>query len=273
MNITLLGDIAGRMAQDSTGSDRVTVAVACIPSGATNYIRKLIPDTCPKWSHATDSHVRLIVKLLRKEAFAISAMSVNKATSEWDDFWTIAARTHRRISDEAKGSVSVLKAATMLKFALYGQCSSLAVAHSIKINEFPLTASNHGVLHVREAHIYDKEIDGDENIEAFSEVWKERNRYQPLVKQLGVKLEAISISRETEQRERLLLLADYAAGIAHAAHSVADALSKSLVSRDCAQRAHADLGATSNYTEISEDFNLRYQDIYPSFTSGFENAR
>lgn len=273
MNVTLLGDIAGRMTQDSTDADRVTVAVACLPSGATDYIRKLIPVTCPKWSQATDAHVRLIVKLLRKEAFAISAMSVSEATSEWNVFWSEAAETHRRISDEAKGSVSVLKAATMVKFALYGQCSSLAVAHSIKTNKFPRPASKHRVLHVRETHIYDKEIEGNENVKAFSEFWQERNRHQPLVSLFGVELETVGISHETEQGERLLLLADYAAGIAHAAHSVADTLSKSSVSRDCAQRAHADLRATSEYTEVSEDFDFRYHDIFPAFAPGFGKAR
>ena len=140
MNVTLLGDIAGRMTQDSTDADRVTVAVACIPSGATDYIRKQIPTACPKWSHATDTHVELIVNLMRKEAFSVSAMSLNKVTAEWDNFWSEAAKTHKRISDEARGSVSVLKAATMIKFGLYGQCSALAVAHSVKTNKFPRPA-------------------------------------------------------------------------------------------------------------------------------------
>lgn len=272
MNVTLLGDIAGRITRDATDADRVTVAGVCIPSGATEYIRAQIPARCPKWSDATDAHVEMIIKLLRKEAFAVSAMSLSKATTDWGAFWCDASDAHRRISNRAGGSVSILKAATMIKFALYGQCSSLAVAHSIKANNFPRAASEQRVLHVREAHIYDKEIDGDENTQAFLEIWKARNQYQPLVSLLGVKLEAVSVRQATEQAEPLLLLADYAAGIAHAAHSVANTLSASAVSKDCAQRAYAYLCADPKYTEISESFDLRYYDIYPAFAPGSEHA-
>ena len=271
MNITLLGDIAGRIAQDTHDADRVTAASICIPTGATRHIRRQIPAHFPKWCAASDSHVELIVKLLRREAFAVSTMSLRKTSAEWVTFWAEANETHQRISNKARGSIGVLKAATVVKLALFGQCSTLAVAHSIKANKFPRPASRRQVLHVRETHIYDKE-NGGEYDQAFQEVWAARNQHQPLVALFGVKLEAVSFDQLTEQAEPLLLLADYAAGIAHAAHSSANTLSSGAVSRDCAGRAYASLRATSGYTEMVEDFDLRYFDIYPAFAPGSGDA-
>ena len=272
MNVTLLGDIAGRISEDSFEADRVTAATVCVPTGATKSIRGQIPAHFPKWSEASNSHVELVVKLLLREALAICVMSLNKTTTEWTTFWAEAAETHRRISNKARGSVSVLKAALMIKVALYGQCSTLAVAHSVKVGKLPRPASQRQILHVRESHIYDREIDGDENVQAFLEAWAARNQYQPLTNLLGVKLEAVSVHQLTEQAEPLLLLADYGAGIAHAAHSSANTLSASAVTPDCARRAYASLRTTSGYTEIAEDFNLRYYDIYAAFAPRAENA-
>lgn len=271
MNVTLLVDIAGRVSMDATNADRVTVACVCLPSGALKSIRKQIPSSLPKWRDSSDPNVEHVVKLLQKEAFAVCAISLRKEDA-WAQFWEEGNEAHQRISMRAKSPIAIMKPATMVKFALFGQCTTVALAHAIKNNKFPRVGPSNRLLHIRETHIYDKEIEGDENVAAFVDVWKIRNQHQPLVNRLGVKLEAVDVYLTTEQDEPLLLLPDYVAGIAHAAHSQADTLSASHVSRECAAQARNYLRASKGYVEVVKAFDIRYYDIYPDFTQNAEDA-
>ena len=93
-NLTFLGDIAGRVARESTNADRVTVAGVSVPSGALKYLRKRLPAALPKWRDATDDTVAHVLELLQKEALGISVISVEKEPDAWEQFWRDAADTH-----------------------------------------------------------------------------------------------------------------------------------------------------------------------------------
>jgi hypothetical protein len=265
MNVTLLGDIAGRLTHASANADRVTVAAVCAPTGAEGFMRKRGTRSLPKWRDATDSDVDRVINFLGSEALSIAVLSLDKKTPAWDRFWTEGIATHQRLSDQARGSIGILKPALLVKFALFGQASMLAVGHGIKIGSIVRTLARARRLEVHESHIYDKEIDGDENVEAFLDILRKRNEYQPLANSIGVYVKANTLTLATEDAESLLLFPDYIAGLAHAAASTADTLDRSSVSRSCVARSHARLKATKNYHEEVGPFDLNYFDIYPAF--------
>lgn len=267
MRVTSLSDIAGRVARQTDGADTVTVAGVCLPAGATKFIRKQIPPKYPKWRNATDADVSLIVSLLMRESMSITATAVRKSPETWAAFWSDAENTHSKTSQMSAGTMSFVKAATLLKYALFGQSASLTTAHAIKIGAVPRLTRSRKELVIQESFIFDKEIEGKDNVEAFMDLWAARNEHQPLTNLLGIRCNVINVQFSTEQQEPLLLLPDYVAGIVHAAHSTADTLSASRVTQSAARAAHAKLKESAKYDEFSENFGLRYFDIFPNFAA------
>jgi hypothetical protein len=265
--LTLICDLAGVLTESAINADHLTAACICLPSGRLSDIRKKIPTTLPKWKNATVADVNFVIELLRVEAWGIYAISVNKATPMWQNFWKEANATHKQITNEAKGPVSLLKAAINIKFAYIGTATSMVVAHAIKINSCLHPKSKEGIRNIKLAQILDKEIDGAYNLEAYESMLDSSNKFQPKTNSLNLNLETISVQHLTEQEDRLLMLPDYVAGIAHAMNSQADTLSKSNITRKDVQAASVLLKSNPKYLEQKEDFSIQYFDIYPNFKS------
>lgn len=265
MRLTYLVDIAGRVARETSGAEFATAGGICLPCGAMKSIRKRLPSDLPKWRDASDADVDVVLYVLFREAFSATAYVCNKSTAQWLDFWAAADAVHRRTASLAGGSIAFLKAATQVKYLLLMQAASLTGAHAIRENRFPRSQGNAGLLLIEEHHIYDRELDGGENIAAFRSAWEARNSQQPLTASLGVQMRAESIAFQAEQDEPLLLLADYVAGIAQSTNSTTDTLRHSRVSHAAAQAAHNRLLRWNRYAEVREDFRMRYFDIFPEF--------
>lgn len=272
MNITFLADIAGRVTRETLNADRVTVAGVAIPSGAVKFIKKRIPEKLPKWRDATDSDVELVVDLVLKEALSVSAASIEKEPVAWEEFWRDAENAHSRAAPISGRRMSFVKAATVIKYALFGQISSLGTAHAIMDRRLSPPASIRRPLCIREAMIFDNEIQGDDNVEVFQELWEARNAHQPLTNILGIHHEIVGVSLMTEQEEPLLLLPDYVAGLVHFANSNAHVLSASKVTSSAATRLHELLRRSRKYSEIVKPFAYRYHDVFPSFKELFPDA-
>lgn len=119
MNVTFLADIAGRVTREVRNADRVTVGGVAIPTGAVKFIRKRIPATLPKWRDATEVDAELVIDLITREAFSVCAASVEKEPVAWEEFWLEAANAHSRTSQISGGRMGFMKAATVIKFALF----------------------------------------------------------------------------------------------------------------------------------------------------------
>jgi hypothetical protein len=65
--------------------------------------------------------------------------------------------------------------------------------------------------------VSDSDIAGDETIEVYRDLWNRADGSQPRLEAAGFRFTTAEVRVTTEQAEPLLLLADYAAGIAHAA--------------------------------------------------------
>lgn len=272
MNVTFLADIAGRVTRETLNADRVTAAGVAIPSGAVKFIRKRIPANLPKWRDATDTDVELVVDLVLKEALSVSAVSIEKDPIAWEEFWRDAANAHSRTAPISGGKMNFVKAATVIKYAIFGQISSLGMANVIMGQRLPLPATIRRPLFIRETMIFDDEIQGDDNVEVFLELWKARNAHQPLANILGIHQEVVNVSLKTEQEEPLLLLPDYVAGLVHSGNSNAHVLSASKVTSSAAHRLHELIRRSRKYAEIVEPFAYRYHDVFPNFKELFPDT-
>jgi hypothetical protein len=262
---TSLFDIAGQVTASSAYADKVTVGGVMLPSGGIKKIRSLIPASFPKWRDASDGHVEFMISLVLRESLSVCAASVDKTTDEWRTFWEDASDTHSRTASIEGGSIGFLKAATMVKFLLFGHSSAAAFGHAVYTGNIPRTIGRSGSLEVSESVVIDNEIQGQDNREALVEIWRSTNAHQPLTNSLGVQRTAKTLQLATEQTEPLLLMADYVAGVVHATHSQINTLSRSLVTTVVAENAYGKLSDARKFLNFTGSVHLRYFDIYPGF--------
>lgn len=258
VSVTSLGDIAGQVTEASSNADKVTVGGVCLPSGAIKHIRDSIPLGFPKWRNAEDDHVEYIVNLMLREAFSVCAASLDKTTSDWQAFWSDARSGHAK-------TITSLKPATLIKCLLFAQASTMSLGHSIKVGTMPRVVDRKGQFRITESVIFDDEIQGPDNLEAFVDMWRTISAHQPKLNSLGMHRKVDIPILTTEEREPLLLLPDYVAGILHATNSDANTLSKSKVSESASRLALERLKTTPKFHEFVISVPKSYFDIFPDF--------
>lgn len=253
------------MTERSASADKVTVAGVLLPSGGLSQIRRRLPVQLPKWRDATDTDVDVVVSLALRECLAISAAAVDKTAEQWANFWKDATDVHRAVASLERDSVSFLKAATMIKIILFGHSSAACLGHAVFTKSIPDALRRRGMLDTCEDIIVDNEVHGKDNRDALIEAWRATNSHQPWSNAAGLSRRADSLQLKSEQSEPLLLLADYVAGIVHAAHSQVDTLSKSHVSAKAAASAFARLRSCKRFVDYSGTVRLDYFSVYPDF--------
>lgn len=263
--ITSYSDIAGQLTASSANADRVTVASVYLPAGGLKAIRKQLPPSFPKWRNATDAHVEYVVALILRESLSVSAGAVDKTTPEWKTFWEDASDTHSGVASIEGGSVGFLKAATMIKFILFGTAAAAALGHAVFTGMIPRHPSQRGKIAIEEAVVLDNEIHGDDNREALVDIWRKINSHQPLSNSAGVTRTVKTVQLTTEQLEPLLLLPDYVAGLVQASRSQADVLLRSQVTPQAAVAGLRNLQQSGRLVDFSDTVRLKYFDIYPDF--------
>ena len=262
---TSVSDIAGQMTAASANADRVTVATVSLPSGGLKKIRRSLSPGFPKWRNANDAEVRFVVEQIRREALSIAVASIDKTSNDWRQFWEDANDTHNKVSSIEGGKVGFLKAATMLKFLMFGHSCAMALGHAILVKSIPNDLQGGRKLTVAEAVIFDDEIQGNDNRDALVEIWRSINGHQPLSNSIGLTRTASTLQLSTEESELLLLLADYAAGLCHARSSTAKVLAKSKVTAGAAGNAYLQLSKSRKFMDFSGIIKLNYYEIYPEF--------
>jgi hypothetical protein len=265
LKVTSFSDIAGQITAKSHDADKVTVGSVCLPTGGLKSIRKRIPNDFPKWRNACDADVTFMLGLILKEAMGASASSIDKSANQWQNFWQDASRAHSKTASLAGGSISFIKGPNLIKYLLFSQSGRFALAHAIKVGSIPRVLDMKGLLKIQEDVVIDNDIQGNENVDAFVEIFRSGNSHQPLVNLLGIEIETKSLRITTEQDEPLLLLADYVAGVFHAANSESHTLASSKVSVATATFAYQKLLKAKNFYEFSTPLTMEYSDIFPDF--------
>lgn len=265
LKVTSLNDIAGQLTSASHDTDKVTVGGVCLPSGALSKIRRDIPAGFPKWRDATDAHVEFMMALVCRESLGVAASSLDKGNDLWRTFWKDAARTHAAVANRSGGSVGFIKAASLLKFLMFGQSATISVAHAINSGALPRVVDSRRRLEILQTVVFDTDIQGTDNIEAFVQILRSMNMNQPLTRSLGIDWTVSTMRIDTEQDEPLLLMADYVAGAVHAVNSKSNTLGRSLITSDAAIRAIRRLSNSGRFIDFPNPVPLRYFDIFPEF--------
>jgi hypothetical protein len=214
--VTVFADIAGRVARDTKGNERVSIGAVAIETARINAAFAQIAPALPKWRNATSESLSAILDLLQTHADAIAVLTVDKTVPQWEQFWDDAAYVNTWMASHLKGPTGFTKAANVIKFWLFGLGVTSATATATRLRRLTTLLDPHGRERVQQSVVCDGDIEGVENIRAFHRLWETRNKQQPLTHSLGMHIVTDSLTLASEQSSPLLNLADYAAGIVHA---------------------------------------------------------
>ena len=211
-------DISGRVSLDTTGSDRVTAAAVAIETERVADLRAKLPSTLSKWRDHRPDEAEFVVNFLIQDATALAALTIDKNTPAWPQFWEETMRLHADIVAQSRPPAGFAKPANIATFWLFGKASSLATAHAVNVGPRTRLLDCHGWDLIERTIICDSDIQGEENTKVFKSFWEQSDRSQPLMESLGLRFVTRDVQVATEQQEPLLLLADYVAGIVQTAY-------------------------------------------------------
>lgn len=258
---TLFADIAGQVSLDARGSDRVTAAAVAIPTADVEWLRPHIKGRS-KWRDCTLEDAEAIVVKLSRYASAVAIASITKEPNTWNLFWKSAKPLHEAIIRQDRMPAGFTKPANVVRFSILGEVFAMALGHAIRIS------SRSGIVDFRSREliertiICDTDIQGDENISVFKNFWEQGDLHQPRIEKLGLRFVTRDVIVATEQQEPLLLLADYAAGIAHSAFIQNPGRIPLPIAHEPSRRLLSALDASGKLVAMDKPFDLRYEDVF-----------
>jgi hypothetical protein len=260
---TFLTDIAGRVTLDVTGSPLVTAAAVVLPSVNLAKISAQLPADLPKWKSCSYKDAEAVINLLISNS-AVGIFSINKDTKAWGKFWEDEKSLQSAIVLQDRRPAGFIKPANLLAFSLIGGACAIAMGHSLRIGPKDRIMDSHGRNLIERTIICDSDIGGEENVQVFKNLWDRQDGSSPRLEQAGFRVMTREVRVETEQQEPLLLLADYAAGIAHAALLSSPGRIRLPLPTDEAKKLLDSLNEAGKLALHVSDFNFTYKQIFGS---------
>lgn len=264
---TIFMDVAGRVSKETKGYESISVSAVALHTSQLPILRnELALLNLPKWKDCSPIHLNRIYSFLDTHHLFCAAICINKLTSAWSNFWDRANQWHDHVASVHRMKTGYLKAANIIKYWVFGQCSSLLIANLIQ--KFPpILLDSRGLGVVDIFPVCDSDIQGQENIDVFKDCWDKFNQHQHKVNKLGINVFIRGLDIKTEQDEPLLLLPDYLCGMVHVIYGVGSPAIPSSVSHTHIQKYISTLSSNQTLSIREIDFNLSYADIIPDSIS------
>lgn len=262
VHFLLVGDLAGWLSRDTSGSERLTSAAVAIEAEAAEELRARVAERFRKWSRSTASDAKDMVDLLCGSAAAVAICSFVKAEPGWSEFWEAAKPLQDAIVRQDRRAAGFVKPANAALFVVFNFAFTIAMAHAVAKCRRNTIKDVRGLKVYERTVVCDSDLQGEENTDVFKYLWSESDENQLRVNELGISLRTRSVSVATEQSEPLLLLADFAAGLGQSAHVPNPGRIPFPVGHSDSQRLLAKLVASGKGAVIDQPFSFKYQEMF-----------
>jgi hypothetical protein len=209
----------------------------------------------------TLSDAETVVDLLASRAVSVGIFSVNKDTVAWRQFAEDEKTLQRAFVAQATPLAGWAKASNLLTFYLLSGACAIAIGHGLT-NAPPGIVDINGLQMIDCSVVCDSDISGKENIEVFQSFWDQRHAPISRLATLGFKVTNEAARVATEQEEPLLLLPDYAAGIAHASLLPSPGRLSLPLTHGQANELIAHLKQIGKITIENTEFDISYDEIF-----------
>ena len=214
-HITTFVDMAGRVSRSTEVFHRATAAAVVVATSELAHVRDCLPEDVDKWARTDFARATEMVDVMIDNALAVGAFSINKRTPAWEKYWVDSLGLENLLRSQDGKAAGFLRAPNFLRFHLMGGAASVAFGHAHwRTRTKPRVLDSRGRALLENDIVFDNDIQGSENedmLETMLAMPSPRSEQQ-----FGFTLRR-RMSLATEQQEPLLFLADFAAGIVHAA--------------------------------------------------------
>lgn len=239
----------------------MTAAAVAVATSDTKSLRDRIRQL-PKWRDCTEADAEAAVQLLQSATASIAVVSMTKDTQRWPEFWNAAKPLHEAIVAQDRRPAGFIKPGNVALFALLVQAYGIAIGHAQKVSRGVQIVDYRGLELVERTIVCDTDIQGDENLAAFKSFFERSGQHQPRMAELGFQFDTRDVIVTTEQEEPLLLLADYAAGIAHSAHIKNPGRIPLPISHEFAKILLKKAGESGKLVVIDKPFDVDYAEVF-----------
>jgi len=255
-------DVSGVVNETVSGHEYVTVAGVCVLPDSGDAVRKSA-SSLPKWGNSTFEHASAAADLICGTTLAAVALTLFKDTTAWADFWSRSKQYRGRLAQTAhdRTGAAFTKAANVLKYMLFGDCSAALLGETVKRVGKPTLLGADRLSAVQLQIVCDTDIQGEENISVFQYLWKHLEGNQPLINELGLSEHVSSVAFATEQEEPLLLLADHLAGAFQAVAGGASRAPRRMTDTQlaCVVRKYT---SSNNLVHVDSTFDVPHEAIF-----------
>ena len=238
----------------------MTAAAVAVHATETSALRERVR-RLPKWRVCTKSEADLAVQHLATTA-SVAVVSMTKDPARWPAFWDSAKPLHDAIVAQDRRPAGFVRPANIALFALLVHAYGIATGHAVKVSRGVQVLDYRGLEIVEWTIVCDTDIQGDENLSAFRLFFEKSDTHQPRTAELGFRFTTREVIVTTEEQEPLLLLADYAAGIAHSAHIQNPGRISFPVAHKEAKDLMQRLNQSGKLVVLDKPFDVEYAEVF-----------
>jgi hypothetical protein len=213
-----------------------------------------------KWSASNDEcAVEAATKVANLSVVAL-ALRIHKHPERWDSFWSNAEQYYIRASTFGAKRAGFLKAANLIRYWLFGECSARLAGECLRQLGLPTVFDGQRRRRFDLRVVCDADIQGRENTAMFDYLWQRLEREQPLFRKHGLS-ETAHAELRSEEQEPGLLLADHLAGCVQAFSAGTSAPRPAGISERGAVAVEAVYRDAPNVVIVERGFDLDYREI------------
>jgi len=262
---TIFMDVSGRIARSIDGHQFTTIGGVSLETEKLESALNNLPKDLPKWEGSTINDVKKVTEYIRENAIYVAAVCLDKKTEQWPLFWDDADSYHQKIASASKMRTGFVKAANVIRYWLFGQCSAPLIAETIKRAGMPKVLDSNGLGIVEVNIVCDSDIQGTDNISAFKSCLEQFEKSQKKTNSLGLRMILKDLKIDTEQNEPLILLADYIAGICNSLFGAGKISAPAGLNLNDTKAELDKVKDSGKIVVIKKSFDLNYREIFSNF--------
>lgn len=262
---TIYMDISGRVSRTTKDHQFIVVGGFSIETEKVEYARSNLPIRLLKWKDITKSDLDRSLKFMKDYSLHIASLCLDKNSNIWTEFWEDSDIYHSKLASISRERTGYVKAGNVIKYFLFGKCSCVLLAESIRRSGYPLILNGNGLGLVEACIVCDSDLQGDDNINVFKSCFEEVEKSQSKIKRQNLRIILKDVRIESEEDEPLLLVADHIAGICNTLFANGEKFAPRNLNVDYIRSEFDKIKRLGKVTLVKREFNLDYKEIFDNF--------
>jgi hypothetical protein len=259
---SLFLDVSGIIARETANQSYYTVGGVLIATVDVQKARAVVNSIGKKWRDMDNSSAIRMTEAILAHSMSISARQIRKSQPYWGRFWDEGDQFHSFMASTEKSPVGFVKSSNLIRYAAFGGGRAQSVGHCLKRHGLPRIVAPTGYSPLELTVVCDTDIQGQENIDVFRNMWSEYQRHSKVKEVFKVEHQIQAVDFKTEQDEPLLLAPDFVAGCFQWYLGKPEVPVPKNMDESCAESIIKEFQRSDNFILDQREFRLTYKEIF-----------